>query len=659
MSQFTATYSPDDNKLRLYASARLESEIYARVKAAGFSWAPKQELFYAPAWSPLREDLLLELAGEIGDEDSSLVDRAEARAERFENYGDKREAEGEQARKSVDAICEHIPLGQPILVGHHSEKRARKDAERIETGIRKSIKLFDTATYWRDRAEGALRNAKYKESPGVRSRRIKGLESDLRKAEKEAKRAADLIAAWSIPDLSLSVALRIANECHLARCFPLADFPRDPPASQYEGQIGLWSALKDGIITPSQAADIGVRFYTRNAAYHARWIAHYQNRLTYERAMLAEQGGGAADRFNIVPGGQVLARGSWLTVLRVNRSGGRVTSVRTNDKFLPVKDISEVSDYRAPDQETAAAAQAAAKLPPLCNYPGAGFAEMTKAAWDKTHKDYKGSKIMPATDTTARHRVRRCVGSAAGMPPGSGLVSVYITDAKRVDVPAAGTLAPDFVPAAPMPSERPARAADKAPLITKAEQAASDLRQSLGAGVKVVAAPQLFPTPSDLAGRVADLADVQPGQIFLEPSAGMGALVDAVIDAEPSALPYMVELSGDLARRLDNKYAPKLAPQAGGFTLQGDFLEVAPNLGKFDRIVMNPPFANGADIAHIKAAAGLLNPGGRLVAICANGPRQQRELKPLAAYWEDLPAGAFAESGTMVSAALLVMESAP
>ena len=66
----TATYCPEDNKLRLYSDARLGAETYARVKAAGFKWAPKQELFVAPMWTPDREDLLLELCGEIGDEDT-------------------------------------------------------------------------------------------------------------------------------------------------------------------------------------------------------------------------------------------------------------------------------------------------------------------------------------------------------------------------------------------------------------------------------------------------------------------------------------------------------------------------------------------------------------------------------------------------------------
>ena len=74
---YTATYSPEDNKLRLYSTTRLDSETYARVKAAGFIWAPKQDLFVAPMWTPSREDLLIELVGEIEDEDRSLVDRAE------------------------------------------------------------------------------------------------------------------------------------------------------------------------------------------------------------------------------------------------------------------------------------------------------------------------------------------------------------------------------------------------------------------------------------------------------------------------------------------------------------------------------------------------------------------------------------------------------
>ena len=77
----SATYSPEDNKLRMSFAARLPKELYERVRAVGFIWAPKQEIFVAPMWTPARENLAIELCGEIGDEDKSLVERAEERAE--------------------------------------------------------------------------------------------------------------------------------------------------------------------------------------------------------------------------------------------------------------------------------------------------------------------------------------------------------------------------------------------------------------------------------------------------------------------------------------------------------------------------------------------------------------------------------------------------
>ena len=41
----TATYSPEDNKLRLYSVSRLSPELYARVKEAGFKFAPPSGAF--------------------------------------------------------------------------------------------------------------------------------------------------------------------------------------------------------------------------------------------------------------------------------------------------------------------------------------------------------------------------------------------------------------------------------------------------------------------------------------------------------------------------------------------------------------------------------------------------------------------------------------
>jgi hypothetical protein len=50
-------------------------------------------------------------------------------------------------------------------------------------------------------------------------------------------------------------------------CFPLSQYPREPPASQYEGQQSLWSALQDGIITAEQARTLAVPMNQRGIAH--------------------------------------------------------------------------------------------------------------------------------------------------------------------------------------------------------------------------------------------------------------------------------------------------------------------------------------------------------------------------------------------------------
>ncbi len=245
---YKATYSPEDNKLRLYAAYRLDDELYQRIRAAGFHWAPKQALFVAPAWSPKREDILLELCGDIGDEDTSLVDRAETRADRFEDYSEKRAKDAESAHAGVNTIVDNIPMGQPILVGHHSEKKARKDAERIEKGMAKAVKMWETSQYWTSRAAGAVRAAKYKERADVRARRIKKLEAENRKF------------------------LGYFTPC-----------PKTKP-SEYKGNVQIWCGKGRGGSWVDQSKLAGIE------AYYSRYISHNNNRLAYEKAMLDEQG---------------------------------------------------------------------------------------------------------------------------------------------------------------------------------------------------------------------------------------------------------------------------------------------------------------------------------------------------------------------------------
>jgi hypothetical protein len=277
---YTATYSPEDNELRLYASARLPADVYERVRAAGFIWAAKQGLFVAPMWTPDREDLRTELVGEIGDEDTSLVERAEERAERFDGYSDKRAAEAERAHAQVEQITDGIPLGQPILVGHHSQRRAERDAEKIEAGMRKAVRMWETSKYWVQRAAGAIRHAKSKELPAVRARRIKTIEADKRKQEKEKAALEKLLRFWSGTPTK-EAALSVCN------CFDHGGVRLASGAAYWSA----WGALTDGSITLEELQSQRLASLPVMIARRLRWIAHHDNRLAYERAMLGESGG--------------------------------------------------------------------------------------------------------------------------------------------------------------------------------------------------------------------------------------------------------------------------------------------------------------------------------------------------------------------------------
>ena len=432
---YRATYSPDDNKLRLYASLRLDEETYSLINKAGFRWAPKQELFVAPAWTPGREDVLLSLAGDIEDEDSTLFDRQEQRAGRFSDYSDRRAVESEQALAHVDSLASAVPLGQPILVGHHSERRARRHAQKIESGMKRAVMLFERAEYWEERARSALLHAKYKERPDVRWRRIKKIEADLRKAEKTIAQSQKYLTMWRAESLDLNMAKLISSHDHISACFPLDTYPRPAEKSQYEGSRSLWSALDDDIITTEQAREIAIRCHERQIQHQQRWVNHYQNRLIYERAMLDESGGVVTRTQDFEPGGQVFSRGEWLTIIRVNKSNGAVSSVTTpNYSFLGYSGTMKVTpdritDYKAPSAEEAAVASQAAKRPPVVNYPGEGFREMTKAQWAALPRDCKAVRSVEEAEDHGAYRYRRT------MDNNFRLVNVYITDMKITEIP--------------------------------------------------------------------------------------------------------------------------------------------------------------------------------------------------------------------------------
>lgn len=112
-------------------------------------------------------------------------ERAEARAERLEDQADRLAAEGKARLAAADSIASVIPMGQPILVGHHSERRHRKDLERIQTNTMKGLEALEDAKATRAAAVRAGRAASGAVDPGATMRRVDRLEADRRRIERE------------------------------------------------------------------------------------------------------------------------------------------------------------------------------------------------------------------------------------------------------------------------------------------------------------------------------------------------------------------------------------------------------------------------------------------------------------------------------------------
>lgn len=167
-------------------------------------------------------------------------------------------------------------------------------------------------------------------------------------------------------------------------------------------------------------------------------------------------------------------------------------------------------------------------------------------------------------------------------------------------------------------------------------------RHENGTAPRAVSAFQLFQTPPELAERMADLADIQPGQTVLEPSAGLGRLLRPIMERRPGRV-VAFELSPDLAGALADEF-PRAVVSCG------DFLRV-PVQG-FDRVVMNPPFHMRADVRHVMHARQFLKPGGVLVGLCMAGRHREAGIRPFCDHWETIPAGTFRREGTGVETVL-------
>jgi Domain of unknown function (DUF3560) len=133
--------------------------------------------------------------------DDTPRDVGQVKADRAERLEDRAEALGRKAERTMTSaiaheraaseIAERRPFGQPILVGHYSERGARADQRRIERHMDKFCEAYGKAKHYGRAASVVGKADAYREVPAVIVRRIEKAEADLRSVARSLERWGD------------------------------------------------------------------------------------------------------------------------------------------------------------------------------------------------------------------------------------------------------------------------------------------------------------------------------------------------------------------------------------------------------------------------------------------------------------------------------------
>lgn len=182
-----------------------DERISAAMRAGGFRWSRRQGFWYLPRSidTPAQRGRIDSLAAELRDagfevdvcvDDSARPfeeaehDRSQRQAGRVEALGDKAqrlhshaESAWERRQQAIDRLP---PLGEPIHVGHHSERRHRRDIRRADTATRRALEASETAREASRAAQAAAATTPHRYSPITVKNRIDRLSAELRRDER-------------------------------------------------------------------------------------------------------------------------------------------------------------------------------------------------------------------------------------------------------------------------------------------------------------------------------------------------------------------------------------------------------------------------------------------------------------------------------------------
>lgn len=120
----------------------------------------------------------------VAEREADKAAHMEQRADMLAERASKRAGESATYHDRAHQLAERFPFGQPILVGHHSEARARRDANNVHNWHGKGFELDREATRLAAAAETAATYTEHRENPYVVARRLLKLEAERRDTQR-------------------------------------------------------------------------------------------------------------------------------------------------------------------------------------------------------------------------------------------------------------------------------------------------------------------------------------------------------------------------------------------------------------------------------------------------------------------------------------------
>jgi hypothetical protein len=175
------------------------------LKAHGWRWGRSITSWYiqntrdrdAVTWKIERTATALRVAGfdvevsidntarPVAEVEADKQERLENRAEALDAKAERRDAQADAAEARRKASLARVPEGgEPIKIGHHSEKRHRKAIDTAWNDLGKSVEADRAADEAHRRAEACRANVDYRQKPVVIARRIEKLKKEAAKWQK-------------------------------------------------------------------------------------------------------------------------------------------------------------------------------------------------------------------------------------------------------------------------------------------------------------------------------------------------------------------------------------------------------------------------------------------------------------------------------------------